>query len=203
MNWDFIGLVLGIVGGALGVYFALRALGFGEYLGGKRAKPWAVPRNVLYGKLLALNSEDLPYEIKPDDSGKCDLVLEWKLADAKWYGIFSKNRFSRWYKVYMTLDDSRKTVRYLEETGSITWRAGSEGLVPVVSASYSKSFFRGRILFAREYSTTYGLKEDLSPGKVYSYSFDPAEPMQRIQRVVEEAGWELVPVTVMRHVSKG
>jgi len=200
--WDLIGLFLGLIGGILAIYFMLRALGFGDYLGGKHFKPWAVPREKLYNKLLGLNSDELPYEIKPDKEGRCDLVLEWKLADAKWYGFFSKNRFSKWYKVYMLLDDSKKTVRFLEETGSISWSVGSQGLVPVVGASYNRSFFRGRILFAKEYSSAYGIKEDFKPGKIYGYHFDRSKIIDKLRKTVEECGWEFVPVTSMRHVTR-
>ncbi len=202
MSWDIIAFILGFGSGIAGIYFALRALGFWEYLGGKNAKPWAISRDELYSRLTSLNSEDLPYEIKPDASGRCDLVLEWKLVDAKWYGFFSKNRFSKWYKVYMLLDDSRKSLRYLEEVGTISWRVGSRGLEPIINIGYGKTFFRGRILFTREYSRAYGVKEDLKPGEIYSYYFDPSEPIGRIRKVVEEAGWELVPVTAMKHVTR-
>ena len=202
MNWDYIGLILGVAGGIAGIYAMLRALGFGDYLGGKHRDLSAIPREEMYKKILELNSEELPFEIKPDKSGRCDLVLEWKLADAKWYGFFSKNRFSKWYKIYMLLDDSRKTVRYLEETGSISWSAGTHGLTPIVSANYSRSFFRGRILFAKEYSVGYGIKEDLRPGKIYEYYFDPSKIKNYIRKVVEGNGWEFVPVTAMRHVTR-
>ncbi len=201
MLWDFIALILGLASGIAGIYFALKALGFREYLGGKHAKPWAIPKEELYHRLLALNRDDLPYEIKPDKSGKCDLILEWKLADAKWYGIFSKNRFSKWYKVYMLLDDTRKSLRYLEETGTIEWQTGAKGLEPIIHINYNRTFFRGKILFTREYSITYGIKENLKPGKIYNYQFDTTQPINKIRKTAEQAGWEPVPVTTMKHVT--
>ena len=102
----------------------------------------------------------------------------------------------------MLLDDSRKTVRYLEETGSITWSAGTQGLTPIIGVNYNRSFFRGRILFAKEWSSGYGIREDFKPGKIYGYYFDPSNIKNRLRKIIEESGWEFVPVTVMRHVTK-
>jgi len=188
------------IGGALTVYAILRALGFGEYLGGKKAKPWAVPREELLRRLLELNREDLPFIIRRGDEENCDLVVEWKLADAKWYGVFSKQGLKKWYKAYVLLDDERKTARYLEETGTIRWVYGTEGPRPVVE--YERSFFRGRILFAKEYEVAFGITERGRPGKVYEYMFDPSYPRNLIRNTVEDAGWEFVQVTSRKHVTR-
>ena len=43
-----------------------------------------------------------------------------KIIDAKWYGIFSKEKVSRTYNALILLDDAKKP-RYYEELGSVEW----------------------------------------------------------------------------------
>lgn len=197
---DILILAITIAAGIAAIYAVIKALGFREYLGGKKAKPWAIPREELLKRLLELNSEKLPFIIRRGNKENCDLVVEWKLADAKWYGIFSKHGLTKWYKAYILLDDERKTARYLEETGTIEWVYGAEGLKPVIKRE--QAFFRGRILFAKEYEVAFGITEEKKLGKIYEYMFDPSYPRSIIKKTVEEAGWEFVQVTSLKHVQK-
>lgn len=205
MENNMAGLIVGIlaviVGGGAGIFFALYALGFFNYLGGKKSNPNAVSRDVLYRRILELNDPSKPYHIiQGKDS---DLMAEWKIVDATWYGIFNKNRLSEAYRALLLLDDSRHSVRCFEELGSVNWSAGASGLIP--SVHYQKRFFQGRILYKKEIAVGYGIKQ-LNPveaGKVYDYKFDVNEIRNPIIDVVKESGWEWVPVTARRHVMHG
>ena len=85
-----IGILVGVLGFGVGIFFALHALGFFQYLGGKRSGGIApVGRDVLFGRLLALNDPSKPYRLY--QGSNTDLVAEWKFVDAKWYGILSKS----------------------------------------------------------------------------------------------------------------
>ena len=192
-----VGLLIGLAGAAAGIYFAFYAAGFFQYLGGKRSSPNAVSKETLFSRLIALNDPSKPYHlVRGKDT---DLVAEWKIVDAKWYGIFNKSGFKEAYRAGLLLDEARHSVRCYEELGSVSWTAGTKGLVP--SVHYQTSFFRGRILFKKEWGKGYAIKDPktLEVGKVYDYKFDVNEIRDPIAAVVRENGWEWVPVTVKRH----
>ena len=197
MAAGIIGGLIGLMGAGVGIYFALRAFGFFEYLGGKRNDPAAVGKDVLLQRLLGLNSDNAPYQIsRCKDS---DLVAEIKVVDAKWYGVFSKNRLREVYRIIMLLDESRRSVRFFEDLGKLEWSVGTAGLKPMVH--YSSSFFRGRVLFKKEMGVGYAFRNTwpLEFGKVYDYKFDIDELRAPLKETVEKSGWEWVPVSGRRH----
>ncbi|MCL4435681.1 MAG: hypothetical protein M1503_00760 [Thaumarchaeota archaeon] len=143
-------------------------------------------------KLLALNSPNLPYEIKPVE--ETDLLVEWKIVDAHWYQIISKERLSETYRAYILLDDDKKEARYFEEMGTVSWSAGvNERLNPQVE--YKKTAFRGRNIYNKSWGAAYGIKDDLAIGKIYEYSFDVKTVREPIKKTVEQNGWKFQQVT--------
>ena len=191
--------LVGLLGAAIGMYFTLLALGFFEYLGGKKNAPSAVDKNTLLQRLLDLNSTEIPYQITREEEG--DLVADIKIVDATWYGIFSKNKLSEVYRIIMLLDESRHSVRFFEDFGRVEWSTGTDGPKPVVH--YTKSFSQGRILFKKEMGVGYAFKNAWPPeaGKVYDYKFDVDELRGPIKTIVEKNGWEWVPVCGRRHAT--
>jgi hypothetical protein len=192
-------LVLAVISGVAAVYFFLYALGVFNYLGGKKRNPDAVDKKTLTERLLALNNDTRPYQIvRGEDT---DLVAEWKIADAKWYGIFNKNGLKSSYKARLLLDETRRSVRCFEEYGTVTWSAGLNGLLPQIH--YQKTFFRGRVLYSKKLAKGYGIKQINPPeaGKVYDFTFNVNEIRGPIINVVEDGGWEWVPVTGQRHAT--
>jgi hypothetical protein len=197
-----IGIAAGLLGSGLGIFFALYALGFFQYLGGKRLGSIApVARDLLFGRLLALNDRSKPYRLY--QGLDTDLVAEWKFVDAKWYGILSKSGLKQSYRAMIFLDTERHTARCFEQSGSVRWSAGVGGMEP--SLHYSSSRFGGRILFKKSRGVGYGFKDlkSGSLGKVYDYSFDINDIRDPIKDVVLKSGWEWVPVTAKRHASYG
>ncbi len=194
-----LGLAAGLFGAIMGIAAIIYALGYFEYIGGKK-KFTILPmsKEKLKQKLLALNSPELPYQIKP--AQETDLFVEWKIVDATWYAIFSKERLSKTYRAYLLLDESRKAARYCEETGSVRWYAGADGALKP-SVAFEKAFFRGRILFQKSWEVQYGIKEDGTLGKVYEYKFDVNRVRDPIVKAVEDSGWEFVPVVRKKHAT--
>ncbi|MBS7631838.1 hypothetical protein KEJ47_09800, partial [Candidatus Bathyarchaeota archaeon] len=183
-----------------GLFVMLYVMGFFQYLGGKRRSNIPpVGKQELVDKLLALNDPSKPYHVRRDS--ETDLVAEWKIVDAEWYGIFNKSGLKKAYRALMQVDELRHSVRCFEELGSISWTVGLQGVVPKVS--YGKSYFGGRILYSKEYAKGYGLKQlaPPEPGKVYDFKFDVNEIRGPIIFTVESNGWEWVPVTAKRHVT--
>jgi hypothetical protein len=194
-----LGLLLGLAAAGAGLFFMLYALGFFQYLGGKKHDPRAVSKEALAKKILALNDTSKPYHIVKGE--EADLVAEWKIVDASWYGIFNKNKLSEAYRALLLLDEARHSVRIFEELGSVEWSAGSSGPVPQVH--FRKTFVRGRILFRKQWGVGSAIKDKtpLEAGKVYEYKFDVDEIRGPIEAVVKENGWEWVPVTARRHAN--
>ena len=182
-----IGGLIGILGVIAGIVAMLYALGIFEYLGGKK-KSNIVPigKQALIEKILRLNSSQLPYQIKTAENS--DLILEWNIVDARWYGIYSQESLKETYRAFMLVDESRHSVRYYEELGTVEWIAGAP------KVSYRKQFFRGKILFQKSWGVQYAVKEDGTLGKVYDYKFDIGTVRDPIKKVVIDNGWEFVAV---------
>jgi hypothetical protein len=174
LDAGLIGALAGLIGAGAGVCVALYATGFFQYLGGKKQPArQPVSKRELLDKILTLNDPSKPYHIvKGVDT---DLIAEWKIVDAKWYGILNKSGLKEAYRALLLLDEARHAVRCYEELGSVTWTAGLRGLLPGVS--YQRRFFRGRILYGKEQAKGYGLRQlkPPEPGKVYDYQFDVNE----------------------------
>jgi hypothetical protein len=195
--------VMGIIGGIVGllaalggVFVAIYATGALEYQGGKK-KPNAVSieKAALREQILGLNSPDLPYQIKPSE--KTDLEIIWKIVDAKWLGIFAKERISKTYRAYMALDEVKHTLRYWEAIDNVEWVAGAPKI------HYQSEFFRGKIIYQKSYGVQYGIKEDKTIGKVYEYKFDINAIRGPIREKTLENGWEFVEVLMKKHAMKG
>lgn len=200
MDVGLLAKLAGLAAGAAGIYATLYAMGFFQYLGGKRRSDIPpLSKEELMDKILALNNPSKPYQIRR--GLETDLVAEWRIVDAEWYGVFNRSGLKKAYRALMQVDESRHTVRCYEELGSISWTAGLQGIVPRVS--YSKSYFGGRILYSKEYAKAYGLKQlaPPEPGKVYDFKFDINEIRGPVILTVESNGWEWVPVTAKRHVT--
>ena len=60
---SLLGLLLGLAGAGAGLYFMLYALGFFQYLGGKKHDPKAVSKETLANTILALNDASKPYHV--------------------------------------------------------------------------------------------------------------------------------------------
>lgn len=198
-----VGLIAGVAGfiaAGLGICVMLYALGYFQYLGGRR-RPNIPPlsKRELLDRLLALNDPSKPYRMV--SGAESDLIAEWKIVDAEWYGVFNKNGLRKSYRAFLLVDEARHSVRCYEELGTISWTVGLRGPIPVVS--YAKSFFHGRILYSREYAKGYGIRQlaPPEPGKVYDYRFDVNEIRGPIILIVEKSGWEWVPVTAKRHAT--
>jgi hypothetical protein len=195
-----IGTLVGLIGAGAAIFAVIWGLGIFEYLGGKRKSLiQPVTFSELKERLLSLNSSELPYEIKP--TAETDLLVEWKIADAKWFAVFSKERLRETYRGFLLLDEPRKSVRYCEELGSVRWMAGTDNQIQPV-LSYQKQFFRGRILFQKSWEVQYGIREDLSPGKIYENRFDVRQVRNPLKKVIEESGWEFVPVVRKSHATR-
>ncbi|MEI6293794.1 MAG: hypothetical protein WCP36_08920, partial [Methanomicrobiales archaeon] len=126
-----IATIIAVIAAGIGIYFAFRGVGYFQYLGGKR--PGQIPpagKNTLIKALTDLNDSSKPYQIVVGKES--DLEAGWKIADATWYGIFSKNKLTTAYRAFLLIDEPRHSVRCYEEYRSLTWSVGTTGQEPIV-----------------------------------------------------------------------
>jgi hypothetical protein len=187
-----IGAIIGIAAALGGVFMAFFATGMFEYQGGKK-KPGvaSIGKEQLRQDILSINSPGLPYQIKP--SGKTDLELYWKIADAHWLGVFAKERINKTYRAYIYLDEPKHTVRFWQAIDNVEWVAGAP------KVHYQREFFRGKVIYQKSYGVQYGIKEDKSFGKVYEYNFDINQITEPIRKKTLDGGWEFVEVMMKAH----
>ena len=190
-----IGAVIGLLAALGGIFMAIFATGMFEYQGGKK-KPGVptISKQSLQQQILAINAPDLPYEIKPSE--KTDFELDWKIADAKWLGIFAKESIKKTYRGFIYLDESKHTVRFWEAIDNVEWVAGAPKI------HYQKEFFRGKIIYQKSYGVQYGIREDKTIGKVYEYKFDINDIHGPLQKIALDGGWEFVEVLMKKHAMK-
>lgn len=158
---------------------------FDALTGTKRPKTGTAvkPQADLKAALLALNRETAPWHIHeaaPED--KCDLVVEWRIVDAKWYEIFAKAGLNRTFKIFLKFDEGNKEVRAVDQEWSVSWSAGIPKLSVVAEA------FRGQKV-EMSFGTAYAFTENFAPGQVYKYKFSTAEMKTPVQDVVTASGW--------------
>ncbi|MEW6142458.1 MAG: hypothetical protein AB1597_04780 [Chloroflexota bacterium] len=190
-------LVVGIVAfivAVAAIAVAVCATGAFEYLGGKRAGPSPEPKDKLLARLLAVNCPGLPYQVRRGKS--TDIVIEWKIVDADWHEVLSREQVKETYLAFLLLDETRHAARYWEIMGRVDWTTVVAGLPQV---SWRKEFIRGRVLFRKSWGARYDIRDDGTPGKAYEYRFDVRWVRDPVIKVVREAGWEFVPVLKREH----
>ena len=187
-----IGGIIGLLAALGGVFIGIYASGAMEYKGGKK-KPEAesIGKAALLEQIQKLNSPALSYQIKPSETS--DLEITWKIVDAKWLGIFAREKIRKTYRACMTLDEAKHTVRYWAAIDNVEWVAGAP------KVHYQREFFRGKIIYQKSYGVQYGVKEDKTIGKVYEYKFDINAIREPIRKVALEGGWEFVEVLMKSH----
>lgn len=148
-------------------------------------------REELVKRLLALNDEKLPYIVREDP--KADLIVEWKFADAKWWGILAKQGIRKSYRLRLYFDEAGHRASALDEFGEVEWSAG---LTTAPTVHFRKTFFRGVVLGRRERGVAYGFKTPLggSFGKMLDYEFNVGWLKDRVTGVVTGSGWTYQPV---------
>jgi hypothetical protein len=185
-----------IVPAAIGILVALFSLLLPGWLM-KRSAIAPVPgapvltRNDLVKRLLALNDEKLPYIVRTGP--EADLVVEWKFADAKWWGVLAKQGMRKSYRLRLYLDESAHRASALDEFGEVEWSAG---LTAAPAVQFRKTFFRGVVLMRRERGVAYGFKTPLGGGfgKVLDYELDVGWLKNRISGEISNLGWTYQPV---------
>jgi hypothetical protein len=155
---------------------------FDKLMGTKPAKEGVAPVAVdeLRATLLGLSRDSAPWHVRDGAQEGCDLVAEWRIVDAQWYGIFFAYGLSKVFRVKMKLDEGTHEVRNLDEQTGVEWRDG----VPQISKSWS----RGQINEI-ESGRAVGFTEQGQLGEVYNYKFRSSEIKDPLRDAVTDHGW--------------
>ena len=151
--------------------------------GKKKTNRPACSAQEVINKLLELNRPSAPYRIIEGTTHGVDLIAEWKIVDAEWYGIFEKAGLEKVFQIRMKLDDAKKQVRAKDYEYSIEWEAG----IPALSLTVSG--FQGQTTSV-QFGTGYAFTEELKPGQVYKYRFSTNEIKNPIKKVIADCGWK-------------
>jgi hypothetical protein len=150
--------------------------------GTKPAKEGVAPvaLDELRAALLGLSRDSAPWHVRGGAEDGCDLVAEWRIVDAQWYGIFFAYGLSEVLRVKLKFDEGAHEVRNIDEQTGVEWRDG----VPSVSKSWS----RGQINTI-ESGRAVGFTEEGQLGEVYNYTFRSSEIKDPLRDAVTEHGW--------------
>jgi len=143
-----------------------------------------IPSGALKEALLALNRGSAPWHVRDGALEGTDLIVEWKILDAQWSEIFSRSERRKVFKIYLFLDDVKKTVRSLDEEWDVEWEAG------IAHLSLSGEYFRGQ-KWEMSYGTRVAYTEKLQSKVLYEYRFTTGEMKEPVADCISEHGWNL------------
>lgn len=144
----------------------------------------------LVRRLTALNAPGLPWLVRRGP--EADLVVEWKYADATWWGLLAKSGVRKAYRLRLYFDEAAHRCGALDEFGEVDWSAG---LLAAPRIHYSRTFFRGVQLVRKEGGVAYGFKTPTGGlAKVLDYKFDIDELKQPVIDTVTASGWTYQPI---------
>ena len=145
-----------------------------------------VPVDELRAALLGASRDSAPWTVRDGADDGCDLIGEWRIVDAQWYGIFLSYGLQKTFRVKLKLDSEAHEVRNVDESATLQWRDG----IPEVSRSWT----RGQINEV-EMGKGVGFTEEGQLGVVYDYTFRSSEIKDPLRDVVTEHGWGWKTVT--------
>jgi hypothetical protein len=149
----------------------------------------AVPADLLRAQLLAVNALEVPIQVR--DTGRGDLVAEWRVADAKWTALLAKGGLKVAHAVKMRFDDRAHVVRNIDVSKKVSWRSG------LASFGWSLEWFRGIDFGSVDAAAEYGLvhtPEGWRIGPMYRYAYSVNELKQPLVTAVVSSGWTWQPV---------
>ncbi len=149
----------------------------------------AVPRQRFVGKqetirqVNALNSGQIPFEIVKHP--KYDLMLRFKLADAKWKGVLFRGGLRKGYWLYLKLDEPKRVAYFCEKSVELGRRMDISGISARMSIFYGITILDTRSL--KVYDTLQAFK------KVADISYDVNDAKWPVFDILLKDGWTIKP----------
>jgi hypothetical protein len=132
--------------------------------------------------LLCLNSDELPWAIRPDPRDDEILVATWKYADPRWQKSLLAAGMSTSIRICLFLDDERSTVRSIDEQVDVGLAIGGS------SVSIEIGAFRGQKVEVGR-SLTFRRDSDGHFRIAFSARFDTNDIKRTLQGVARSNGW--------------
>lgn len=142
-------------------------------------------------RLLAINEIDSPLQVVEEKKRRMDIV--WRLADAKWAGLFSLHKIKRTQIIRLELSEEDAACRTIDITKTVRGSADAQNL----HLGFSFNFYRGIVFFQKEYEVQYGLvykDGQMAIDKAYEYRFNSAEMKSPVMQIIRNSGWKYKPV---------
>ena len=173
--------------GILGLFLLVFA-GFFPYFGWVAKQVFRFPGQgspvseaELRARICEINHFDVPVMV--EERGR-KLVITWKYVDARWWELLAKAGLTKIYELHVKFHASRHRVTLIDITKAVSWGVGPT----VVHVAWTG--FRG-ISAGYEIGVQYGIRENLSPGKIYEYKFSPQEIKTPVMNSILRSGWDV------------
>ncbi|WMY76053.1 hypothetical protein RHD99_09000 [Buttiauxella selenatireducens] len=142
----------------------------------------AVSIETLKQRLLSMNdANEHPFILQKDGN---DIIASWNIVDAKWLEVFGAGGLKKQFELRLIFDDETKTVKYKEKSSDLEWDANTKIFKFKKSVQYGK-----RLEF--DSGASWGMKENGTFGKIYSYKFNSTEITDPVFGVINECGWNI------------
>lgn len=150
-----------------------------------------VSREQLVARLMALDAPGQPWHVRAGP--EADLVVEWKIADAAWWGVMAKQGLRESYRLRLYLDDAAHRVGALDETTTLDWSAGL-GAGPRLT--FAATAFRGVEIARKKREIAFGFDTPAGggAGRKLDVAFDLEALKAPVIAAVTAAGWTFAPV---------
>ena len=91
------------------------------FTGTKRPAPGVAAKSAaqVRADLLAADRPTAPFIIRDGQPENVDIVAEWRIVDAKWYGIFSKSGLKKVFKILIKLDAQTHEARAVDQAWTV------------------------------------------------------------------------------------
>jgi hypothetical protein len=164
--------------------------------GGSRVASLAPPPGVslvqpqtLRARLMAINDLGLPFRVR-EERRRGRLVAEWRIGDARWFGLTEAGGLTKTHQVHLELDPKTHKVRAIDVDRTVSWGAG------VANVAASWAYFQGIDFFHYERGALVGLffKDGRWTTTAYDYRFQLAEMKNPLIQAIVESGWTFAPV---------
>lgn len=141
-----------------------------------------VSKRMLISLIKRLDNEKTPIAVKEDKDS--NLIIELKVNEVKWSGMFGSSWRNKRYQAYVNIDEYRREVRFFDIIKQVEFTAGS------FERFEEKFFTKGTIIDTKEQSRLLALRPDLSIEEIYKYQFDPEIIRNVIKRICNDNGWD-------------
>ncbi|WP_159501550.1 hypothetical protein [Microbacterium sp. 18062] len=136
-------------------------------------------------RILALNSDDLPFVYEPTPDG---VVARWKYVDARWSNVLAAGTIDRDYELRVVLDPATSTWRFQERSTSTEATIGPGGL------SFESTRFRGyrkTVSFSKNWAVDAEQtdRHGTTRGQSFGWSFTTDEVKRPVTDALAAAGW--------------